>query len=162
MNVSPLVIDYLSLFAWREGRRLSPGCRPAALGIAHVIRNRVDSGWLSSDWLKIMNEIPVHSAENIAEMDWMTLPDVSDKDFQWIHSEVTRLYQDRMYPDTITVSADTTWASHRANTTRPGRPKGLYYCCLQRPIRQWFLDNIIHRPLDHPRTAESGTITFYA
>ena len=162
MNLAEFCIGQISLLSWREMKRLSPGCRPAALGIANVIRNRVDSGWASGDWLKILNDVPIHAAEEIVAIDWMTLPDVYDKDFLWIHSEVTRLYQDRMSPDTITVSADPTWAVHSANKPRAVRKKGLFYCNLQKPIRPWFLENIISRRDEHGATATAGEITFYA
>lgn len=162
MNVAEFVIGQIALLAWREMKRLSPGCRPAALGIAHVIRNRVDAAWQGGDWLRILQEVPVHSAEEIIQHDWISLPDVYDKDFLWLHPEVSRLYQDRGCPDNITSSADITWAAHEATKPRLPRKKGLFYCNLQMPIRPWFLENIIRRPSEHPATATAGTINFYA
>ena len=160
MNTADFVIGQLSLLAWREGKRLSPGCRPAYLGIAQIIRNRVESGWLNGDWLKIIEEVPLHSANDIADMDWRSLPDIYDKDFRWLHSQVSMVY-DRTLPDAVTSSASTIWAAHQSNAPRPQPRKGLFYANLQIPVREWFKDRILGNLADHPRLAEAGTITFF-
>ncbi len=159
MNLSEFVIGQISLLAWREGRRLSPGCRPAMLGIAHVIANRSDSGWHSGDWSKILNEVPVHASEDMSAIDWRSLPDVYDKDFLWLHDRVGRIY-DHSLKDEVTSSADTVWAGHSSGPRMPPR-RGLFYCNLRFPLRSWFVENIVRRPDEHPRQAEAGEITFY-
>lgn len=130
------------------------------LGVAQVIRNRVESGWLNGDWLRILQEVPLHGAEEIAAMDWRTLPDIYDKDFRWLYTQVGMVY-DRTLPDSITSSADQNWANHSAMGPKIQSRKGLFYCNLQLPIRPWFLEKIIHSP-EHQRQAEAGTITFFS
>src|ERR1041384_528236 len=67
VNIASFVAGQLALFAWREGERLSPGCPEVKLGIAHVIANRVSAGWEGGgDWLKILANAPVHSANNVS------------------------------------------------------------------------------------------------
>ena len=161
MNIADFVITNLSLMAWREGKRLSPGCRPAMLGIALVIRNRVEVGWSDGDWIKIIEDAPIHAAENIEAMDFRSLPDIRDKDFLWLQSQVVRVY-DRTLQDEITCSANVNWAAHDISKPREMPRKGLFYCNLQLPIRPWFLENIIRRPNDHFRQAEAGNVTFYS
>lgn len=159
MNIGEFVIGQIALLAWREGKRLSPGSRPAMLGIAHIVRNRVESGWLQGDWLKIIEEMPIHAAEEITATDLRSMPDVYDKDFIWLYAQVGMVY-DRTLEDQITSGADSNWASHQASGMRTMKRKGLFYCNLQLPIREWFKDKILHSP-EHPRQAEAGTVTFF-
>jgi len=70
VNVSEVVIGQLAFFSFREGQRMAPGCRTAMLGIAHVIRNRVEAGWSNGEWLKIIADAPIHASSKLAEMDF--------------------------------------------------------------------------------------------
>lgn len=159
-NVGEFVIGQLSLFAWREGKRLSPGCRAAYLGIAHIIKNRVESGWINGDWLRLIEDAPIHGADDMAAMDWRSMPDIHDKDFIWLHSMVGMLY-DRKLDDQVTAAANTNWTKHQATMLKTLPRRGLFYCNLQLPIRPWFREKIICNPTEHPRQAEAGTVTFF-
>lgn len=57
VSLNDIAVMQLSFFAFREGKRLSPGSRDAMLGIAHVVGNRVEVGWHNKDWLRILADV---------------------------------------------------------------------------------------------------------
>jgi len=155
VNVGALVVGQVAFFAYREGERLSPGCRDAKLGIAHVVRNRIEAGWDSGDWLKILAGMPIHAANNVEEMDFKSYVDAWSQDFRWLHEKCEQLYEGRL-TDEITASADPKKAFGAGQSQR-----ALFYGSLQSLTRQWFIDKIVHCPAEHPRLADAGTITFF-
>lgn len=155
MNVAAFVTDQLALFAFREGQRLSPGMREAKLGIANVIRNRLDAGWEGGDWLKIIHNAPVHAANNIEEMDFRSYVDIWSQDFRWLHDRCEQIYEGRL-EDEITASADPKKAFGSGHSQR-----ALFYGSLQSLTRQWFIEKIVSCPAEHPRLADAGTVTFF-
>lgn len=156
MNVSEVVITQLALFAYREGKRLSPGCRPAMAGVAHVIRNRVEAGWQNGEWMKLIADSPIHSSSLVEDIDWKSYVDIFDQTFRWLHGQCTGIY-DGSLKDDVTVAAD----ARKAGGV--GIPKrALFYANLQIPMRPWFRANILDQKTEHPRTADAGTITFFA
>lgn len=155
MNIAALVTGQLAMFAFREGERLSPGCREAKLGIAHVVRNRLDAGWDSGDWLKIIAGIPIHAANNVEEMDFKSYVDVWSQDFRWLYGKCEQLYEGRLEDD-VTASADPKKAFGAGHSQR-----ALFFGSLQSLTRQWFVDKIVKCPNEHPRLADAGTITFF-
>jgi len=156
VNIASFVAGQLALFAWREGERLSPGCPEVKLGIAHVIANRVSAGWEGGgDWLKILANAPVHSANNVSEMDFTSYVDVWRPEFRSLFANCEKIYAGELR-DEITTSADPRKAGGI------GRPQpALFYGSLQILTRQWFVEKIVHCPEGHPRTADAGAVTFW-
>ena len=156
MNISGLVISQMALFAYRDGQRLSPGSREAMLGIAHVIRNRMDAGWEGGgDWIKIIANMPIHSANNVDEMDFRSYVDAWSQDFRWLYGKCEDIYNGTCQ-DEVTASADPKKAGGIGQPQR-----ALFYGSLQSLTRQWFVDKIVNCPAEHPRLADAGTITFF-
>lgn len=147
------MISVLSLFAWREGRKLAPGSRDAAIGIAHCMANRVLSGMWDADWLKVLahaHETAGHEAELSFEY-----PDVWNPDWRWLAAEIVKIYDNRR-PDDVTTSANTMKAGFHG-----GNRPGLFYANLQLPLRAWFKEKILDDPLNHPRTADCQPLIFF-
>jgi hypothetical protein len=161
LNITDFTIGQITLFAWREGRRLSPGDRQGMKGIAEVIRSRVEKGWLDGDWLKVIEETPIHSANEIADMDWRTMPDPRDQDFVWLIGQVASIYA-RQGRIEVAVAPDVNFARPKANMPLSEPTRALFYGSLQSTLREWFIEKIVRSPLEHPRVADSGTISFYA
>jgi hypothetical protein len=156
----------LALFAWREGQRLSPGCRAAMKGIAHVISNRVQRGWHNGDWLKVLEFVPATSSDQIAVMEWRSQPDPESSDFREILNCCDRItgFQE---PDDVTVSADVAGAAIVGPEQAPAQLRGLYYAYIDQlrgvvPMRDWFKTNILSQPQAHPRTASAGNVQFFS
>lgn len=111
---------------------------------------------MSGEWLKLISDTPIHSASLVDEMDWKSYVDIWDSNFRWLYGQCATVF-DGSLKDAITISADVRQAGGR------GVPqKGLFYANLQTPVRPWFMENIVHRPDEHPRTADAGTVTFFA
>jgi hypothetical protein len=156
VNVSEIVIGQLAFFSFREGQRLSPGSRPAMLGIAHCIRNRVEAGWSNGEWLKIIAEAPIHASSDVKEMDFHSYVDIWDQSFRWLYGQCSAVY-DGSLKDEITVSADPKKAGVRGVPQR-----ALFYGNIQMAVRHWFWENIVIQPSEHPRTATAGAVIFFA
>lgn len=161
MTVKDLVVTELALFSYREGNRLIPGIAKGAwLGIAHVLNNRLKSGWWESDWLKIIWEAPKHSSSLILDMDFRTLPDHWNRDFRTHYEACEQIYDGRLQDD-VTISADTSEYITETGSQR----MGVYYAVLGKVSNPWFKEKILDHPEDHPRTAEisggEGNLIFF-
>lgn len=154
MDIKSIVVTTLTMFAWREGERLSPGCHEAKEAIACVIRNRVDAGWVNKDWLKIIANTPIHSCSNLAEMDWHSYVDPWPAAYRKIYNFCEDLYGNRIITDK-SASSDT----RRFNGSMSRG--ALFYAALQSPVRQWFKENVIDEKQQHPMTITTGLITFF-
>jgi hypothetical protein len=166
MNVTDYVVAQLATLDWREGKRMAPGNRDAMLGIAHVIHNRVLAGWHAGDWLKIIDEFPMHSASNLEEHDFRSIPDLMDPDFRWLAPQVERVYSGALR-DTVTALPSVQFAMPRVDALgrRPVAPppqSALFYCDLNRVTRAWFAENILSHAVrdQHPILSHSLPVTF--
>lgn len=166
MNITDYVVSQLATFAWREGKRLSPGSRDAMLGIAQVIRNRVRQGWEGGDWLKLLQKAPNFSASLTEEHDNVSLPDINDGDFRWLIQQVEQLYSG-FAPDTTSGASTRDLGASRYDAVHKAAPidvpKGaLFYCDLNKITKPWFMEKIVREKEQHPRTMDCYPITFFA
>lgn len=145
------IIGQLALFAYREGTRIAPGSRGAARGIAFIIGNRVrDGGWHDGDWLKVIENAPVHSAYEVADMDFRAMPDVWHPDWRALYATCQSIYEGSFIDD-VTI------APKAAKL-----PPSLFYANLNHKLREWFVEKIIRQPEAHPRTTECQPLVFFA
>ena len=165
MNVGDFVISQLALLGWREGKRLAPGNRDAALGICHVIHNRMLAGWHGGDWLQIIDSFPMHAANNLDELDFRSLPAVDDPDFRALVPQVERVYSGALR-DTVTSLPSVQFALPRADALgrRPMAPppqSALFWADLNKITRPWFQEHIVGQREQHPILSHSLPITFF-
>lgn len=154
MDISSFVVSQLSLFAWREGERLTPGSNEAKLAIAFIISNRVKAGWGNSDWLQVLEDVATHSASEKEEMLTFDQPDPWDPDWRLLSAAARGIYDGTMKDDlTWTPNARSLAANvpgadtGKQNQSRPS----FFYANLNMPIRSWFLEKVIRKSDDHPR-----------
>jgi hypothetical protein len=109
-----------------------------------IFRNRVRAGWMGGDWLRVIAADPIYSAylpeapgEAAPEF-----PDLADPSFSRFLWEADKIYEGTA-EDKITGG-------------------GLWWCELNKVNREWFLENICRRPEQHPRVAQSASITLFA
>ncbi|MCU1305162.1 MAG: hypothetical protein JWQ87_5446 [Candidatus Sulfotelmatobacter sp.] len=164
MTISDFVVSQLCLVSWREAQRLAPGNRDAMIGIAHCIHNRIVAGWHSGDWLKVISEYPLHSADLIEDIDFRSLPELRDPNFNWLVPQVERLYSGTLR-DTVTASPSIAFAMPRADALgkraiAPPPHGALFWCDLNRVTRKWFKDNILAVRDQHPILSHSFPLTF--
>lgn len=159
MDIKTIVVSQLMLFSFREGERISPGSYEAKVGVAEVIRNRVQAGWHNGDWLKIISESPINSSSNLDQMDWKSYVDIWSPLARRLYFKCEELYGlPAMIRSDSTQSPD---LNRFVIGGAMGRP-ALYYGSLQLPIRPWFKEHIIDMRSEHPITTTIGLITFFA
>ena len=160
LNRSDFVTSQLALFAWHEGSRLNPGSLDSQIAIAWIIANRVKAGWGSSDWLKVLEAAPVHASCEPSEMMTYAMPDLWNSGWIKLAQMCTDIYDG-------TAKDDLTWTPSREGLAQnlPGtdqyainqsRPS-FFYANLNMPIRSWFIEKIIRKSEDHPRTVTIGS-----
>ena len=132
---------------WREASQ-EGGC-VAMLAVACVLANRVTAGW--GDWMTVLQTVDRKSAPDPwAEREDARTMDLSDDDLNTLFREVEDIFHG-VYADDITAGMD-----------GAGRPvRALYWCFVDRSISQWFTENIIRRPEDHPRIAQQGMMQLF-
>jgi hypothetical protein len=166
VTISDFVVSQLCLLSWREGNRLAKGNRDAMLGIAHCTHNRIMAGWNSGDWLKTIADFPLHSANMIDELDFKSLPELRDPDFNWLVPQVERIYSGSLR-DSVTSSPSIAFAMPRADALgkrpmpEPTR-SALFWADLNNVSRPWFRDNILSSAVrdQHPILSHSLPLTF--
>lgn len=164
MDTRSFVIGQLALLAWREGNRLSPGCEDAMLAIAFIIRNRVKGGWQNSDWLRVLEAIPVHAAEPPEAMFTFQMPDPWHPLWKRLLVACGEVYDGTM-PDGLTRTPDRfamAQAAPGGDTARVNQQRAaFFYANMQQPVREWFTRNIVELHDAHPRIGTVGNLTLF-
>jgi hypothetical protein len=159
MNLQDIAVVHLTFFAWREGERLAPGSLDAKKAIAHVVRNRVDAGWENGDWLKIIMNTDVSSSSLVEDVDWKSYIDLWSYDFKALYGHCEAVYSG-LINDALTTGADLRQVQIMTRSYQA--QKAFFYAALgDAKLRPWFLENIVRKPEEHPRTVTVGTITFF-
>ena len=129
----------VALAAWREMR--GEGIN-AMLAVVFVLRNRAKAGWNGgSIYQNAIKLNQVSSMSVLGDKNTIKYPDIRDPDFQTLLHKIDAIYED--VPDMITSGAK-------------------YYAVLTDATSGWFFENIVNKPLEHPRVAQIGKTTFFA
>ncbi len=105
------------------------------LAVAHVLRNRVFSGW--GDWLGVVMSAP----EKRANLYVPPMPNIRSNNVRVVLNKIDDIY----------TRAD-------ANDLTGG---ALFYANPVQPFAEWFQKEVLDRPEDHPRCAHIGPIWFF-
>jgi len=105
------------------------------LAVAHVLRNRVMAGW--GDWTEVVQRAPEKKAN------------VYTKEILNLRTGNVRAFLARI--DDVYTRVDVTDLTGGA----------LFYVDPGRRIEDWFQNEVIERPDDHPRSAHIGPVWFY-
>lgn len=123
----------LVLTGWRFGREYG-GHLPAMM-VMGCIANRVRCGWGS--WMEVIDRIPLFAAE-------IDLP--SGYPISWEPSFMRLLHEVEGVYDGSGIDVS----------------KGaLYWCDLRRITRDWFRDNILKKPDQHPRIVDCNSLALF-
>jgi hypothetical protein len=117
------------------------GSLAAMKAVCYVIRNRVRAGWYDGDWLSVME----HAHEPAGNEPTTHAPiDINNRNFQALMRDVEDIY----------------YATAEDDTTR-AVGSSLYFQHIDRPPRQWFIDNIVRPSANHRRVTHIGSIVFF-
>lgn len=139
MNFAQFERAQVAKFAYREAR--STGSIHCIKAVCYVLRNRVRAGWGDGTWLHVMeNNVKVegHLLDGWAELD------AQDRLLQLIVRDIDDIYQGIASDDTATVVQD-----------------ALYWHFIDKPVRPWFVQNILRDPQNHPRIGQVGPIALF-
>jgi Cell Wall Hydrolase len=112
------------------------------LAVALVLRNRAKAGWHSgSIYENAIAKNQIASVSTIGDPNTVHFPDAREPQFQTLLQLLDEVFDDRR-EDNLTNGA-------------------LYYCVINESTSEWFKDNILNKPEEHPRTAVLGQTTFF-
>lgn len=140
----------LAVFAAREvGPR---GSLEEMRAVACCIRERVKAGWYEN-WLLTME-----NADETAAHPWnlSVKLDPDNRSFQRMLSDVDDIY----YSQNRHALESTDEESFSLEDSI-AELKLKYWCFTNRPMTQWFRDNIARDPKNHPMRAQMGLMMFY-
>jgi hypothetical protein len=129
------------------------------LAVAFTIRNRVNMGWMGSDWQKVLNSHTKWRAYNSIDVE--NVPDPRNFAFQNLLQEITGVfygYKD----DDVTVLKDPMGAAPTIGVSAPHREIALYYGRIDKIDREWFIENISRNTEQHRVVAQVGLLHFWS
>lgn len=142
MTLNDLQKAALILFAAREAG--DTGSLQAMRGICYAIRNRVRTGWYDGNWLDVIE----NADESAGNLPWRDADPVrltvNDRGLQMLARDIDGIFYSGG-DDEVAAAID----------------NALYWQRIDKPIRQWFVDNIVRRPEDHGRRAQISSIVFF-
>lgn len=128
------------LFAFAYQQAVHTGSVPAMKAVAYVVRNRVINGWHDGNWIDA-----IQYADRVSGNEPTPPPpfDCYSQMFQVLARAIDDIYFGQ--------SDDT------------GRvvDKALYFQFIDKPLREWFTDNVLLQPNAHPRRAVIGSMMVY-
>jgi hypothetical protein len=133
LTLDTYVRAMLARFAIEEGAE--HGGVNNMLAIAHVLRNRVFSGW--GDWLEVVSHADQKRANTYAPH----TPNLRSNNVRVVLNKIDDIY----------TRAD-------ANDLTGG---ALFYADPVQPFAEWFKKEVLDRPEDHPRCAHIGPVWFF-
>lgn len=158
MNLDTFQRAQVAAFCYRQARHTgSVDCMKA---VAWVLRNRLKAGWGDGTWLRLMNahgQVAGNDQAMSAEFDQ------NDRLLQMLVRDIDDIYLGTADDDTRRICDGFAGLSGRDGlVTRGERPQpALYYQFINLPAREWFTENIIRKPQDHPQIATIGMMALY-
>lgn len=108
------------------------------IAVAHVMRNRVESGWYGGDWMAVLD-----SAEECLGTVYEAQPQTKLKDTN------VRVFLQRI---------DDVFSGAEEDNTEGA----VYYCELHSVQRDWFKENVLRQRESHPMVAQIGQVAFFS
>lgn len=135
MNADTFIKGQLANFCIREA--IGAGGIDNMIGVAHVLRNRVEAGWYGGDWMTALEEASISRGSMPANLSRLDLR----------KSEVKQFLQ----------QIDDVYHGSDEDTTNGA----LYYAEPHNITSDWFLHNIARDPANHPLRATIGLTSFF-
>lgn len=149
MTAEQMIQAKLVIFAYEEAGWT--GSLQCMLAVACVLKNRVDAGW--GEWMDVLEDTGrVDAIDKFDASEYDRRPpkmDLADDNLRDLMAEVDDIYHG-IFVDELT----------KQENPMGGEATCLYYCFVERPIRDWFAKHIIQSP-EHPRVAQVGQMMLY-
>lgn len=163
MNFAAFERAQVAAFAYREARRT--GALDCMRAVCFILRNRVKSAWGDGTWLSVLESAHLVAATTDLGPELSTGNALggsalaSDRLLQMMVRDIDDIYLGQEnYDDRVrqVVCGEAAIPSSK-NAWKPA----LYYSFVDRPARPWFVENIIHRPVEHAQIATIGPMLLY-
>jgi hypothetical protein len=184
MNFAAFERAQVAAFAYREAR--FTGSLDCMRAVCFVLRNRVKSAWGDGTWLTVMEMAYLTAASCDAGSGLMSgAPDTArsgdagasansastgmlsgfrsdDRLLQLIVRDVDDIYlgQESFEDNVAQVTGARKPMSMNGSSGERWRP-ALYYSFVERPVRPWFVVNIIRNGPEHPQMGQIGHMMLY-
>jgi hypothetical protein len=123
-------------------REVGEGSVEQMKAIAICLRNREKAGWADDilGVIELMDETAAHDDQG-------HVLDGANRELQRLTHDIEQVYYEG--------------GADLPDAEGEGLHDAKYWCFLTRPIRDWFRDQIIRDPENHPNRAQVGPIMFY-
>jgi hypothetical protein len=160
VNLATFERAQVAAFAYREARYT--GSLECMKAICFVLRSRVKAGWGDGTWLSVMKSAAEVAGSNAwllnqpgqaAEAYSKEFMAADDRLLQILIRDIDDIYlgQDRFDDSTRQVCCG----------DNPPKTSALYYSLVDRPTRDWFVENIVRKPEEHPHIANVGPVMLF-
>ncbi len=129
--------------------------------IAYAMRNRVRAGWFDGSWVKCI-ERAAETGGNEAPVNLRPILDADVRPVQMLLQSVEDIYHgSREQP------VQKGWGGEKVDPDAQGSSleaavgTSLYWVHIKRPIRPWFVENIIRDRQNHPERTSLGMWRFH-
>lgn len=136
MNADTFIKGRLAAYCIDEAYHL--GGVDNMFAVAFVLRNRMEAGWQGSDWMRVIEHAPTIAACSYGKAEGIDLRDSTLKQFL---NAIDDVYSGNK-PDNLTNGA-------------------LFYAELHNLTNEWFRENVVRKPENHPRVATVGLTAFF-
>lgn len=130
----------LAAFAYRQAKHT--GNIDCVKAICYVMRNRVNAGWGDGSFMSVINHHGLSAGEeqqrNEIELD------LDDRLLQMILRDIDDIY-----------------LGQGNDLVKPVVADALYFHFIDKPLRQWFVEHILHDPANHPGIAAIGLMRLF-
>ena len=151
----------LALFAAREAGE--GGSLEQMKAIAYCMRQRLKQGWHDGQWMTAIEHADEYQANLPGARVYL---DPTKRAFQRMVADVDDIYYGSRYDSASRDQGAPKQPLAQNFAVAPSDieealGKSCYWCFMNRPFTPWFVENILHRPEDHPMRTQMGLMTFF-
>lgn len=159
MTTSDHMRGHLVTFAYREAGQ--GASLEAMLAICYIIRNRVKMQWEDGNWISVIENADQHAANEPWEP--QVRLDPQSREYQRLLREVDDIFYggstDGGYGMAPMDSSEGGISLFQSMCER--KHERLYWMHTGRSVREWFKENIVRDPKNHPQRGVLGTMMFF-
>ena len=144
MTLNDLQRAAVALFAAREAG--PEGSLDQMRAICHIIRNRVQAGWCEG----YLDAVEMDYTVNADPQGMKGVLSLKDRNLAQLAKEIDEIFYGQDESETARICG------------RQDKERGpvLYWCFIDRPVTDWFKENIVRRPEEHRQRAQIGNMMY--
>jgi hypothetical protein len=128
--------------------------------ICYAMRNRVRAGWHEGDWVMCMENASEHSADSPGCAPRIPI-NPQARPFQMLLQSIEDIWHGSRPQPQGGWGAEKVDPDAQGNSLEAAIGTSLYWVHIRRPIRPWFVENIIRDQKNHPERTSLGMWRFH-